>query len=95
MADIEKNTADVAEKAVKSEKKADKPAKAKKAPLGKRISAWFRAFKAEFKKIVWVSPKNVLINTIIVLVVVIVVAAVIALLDLAFSNAIRGLGDLI
>ena len=91
MADIEKKTSDAVEK------KADKPQKVKKdkKPLGSRISAWFRGFKAEFKKIVWVTPKNVAINTAIVLVVVVVVAAVIALLDIVFSGAINGLGMMI
>ena len=85
------------EKVEKTENKADKPQKVKKdkKPLGSRISAWFRAFKAEFKKIVWVSPKNVAINTAVVLVVVVVVAAVIGVLDYVFSQSIIGLGTLI
>ena len=89
MADIEKKTSEVAEK------KAAKPQKAKKdkKPLGSRIAAWFRGFKAEFKKIVWVTPKNTAINTGIVLIVVIVVAAVIGALDLLFSGSILGLKE--
>ena len=91
MADIEKKTSEAAEK------KADKPQKVKKdkKPLGSRISSWFRGFKAEFKKIVWVTPKNVAINTAIVLVVVVAVAAVIGVLDYVFSQSIIGLGTLI
>ena len=90
MADIENKVSESVDK------KADKPQKAKKdkKPLRSRIAAWFRGFKAEFKKIVWVSPKNVAINTVIVLVVVLVVAAVIGVLDFAFSNAISGLKTL-
>lgn len=93
MADIEKKT-DTAEKPAK---KAEKPAKAKsdKPSLGSRISAWFRAFKAEFKKIVWVTPKNVAINSGIVLVVVLVVGAVLFGLDTLFSGAFIGLSRLI
>ena len=93
MADIEKKAAET----VESAKKADKPAKAKKdkPSLGSRIAAWFRGFKAEFKKIVWVTPKNVAINTAIVLVVVLVVGAVLFGLDTLFSGAIIGLSRLV
>jgi preprotein translocase SecE subunit len=92
MADIENKAADV--------EKANKPDKATKAKkdkpsLGSRIAAWFRGFKAEFKKIVWVSPKNVAINTGIVLVVVVIVGAVLFGLDSLFSGAIIGLSRLV
>ena len=91
MADIEKKKSDAVEP------KTDKPQKVKKdkKPLGSRIAAWFRGFRAEFKKIVWVSPKNVVTNTAIVLVVVIAVAAVIGVLDYVFSQSILGLDSLI
>lgn len=94
MADIEKNTPDTDAKA---EKKAEKNVKEKKdkPSLGSRISAWFRAFRAEFRKIVWVTPRNVAINTAIVLVVVVIVAAVIGLLDYVFSTSIVGLSRLV
>ena len=100
MADIEK-TADAVEKsekaAEKAQKKSDKPAKAKKdkPSLGSRIASWFRGFKAEFKKIVWVAPKTVAINTGIVLVVVLIVGAVLFGLDTLFTGAIVGLSRLV
>ena len=91
MADTEKTAVEV------TDKKAKKAAKAKKdkPSLGSRIASWFRGFKAEFKKIVWVTPKSVAINTVIVLVVVVIVAAIIAVLDYLFSGAIVGLDRLI
>ena len=87
MADIEKKQDEKVEK--KSRAKKDKPS------LGSRIASWFRGFKAEFKKIVWVAPKTVVINTGIVLVVVLIVGAVLFGLDTLFSGAIVGLSRLI
>ena len=46
MAEQEKNTP--------AEKKAEKPAKAKKPSLFARIGKWFRELKGECKKIIWV-----------------------------------------
>lgn len=94
MADIEKKAAETTEKVDKAAKKAVK-AKSDKPSLGSRIAGWFRGFKAEFKKIVWVTPKNVAINTVIVLVVVLVVGAVLFGLDTLFSGAIIGLSRLV
>ena len=91
MADTEKTTSEVAEKKAKKEVKAKKD----KPSLGSRIASWFRGFKAEFKKIVWVTPKNVAINSAIVLVVVLVVGAVLFGLDTLFSGAFIGLSRLI
>ena len=87
MADIEKKQDEKVEKTSKAKK--DKPS------LGSRIASWFRGFKAEFKKIVWVTPKSVVVNTGIVLVVVLVVGAVLFGLDTLFSGAIVGLSRLI
>ena len=97
MADIENKAAEAAEKTEKVDKAAKKAAKAKsdKPSLGSRIAAWFRGFKAEFKKIVWVTPKNVAINSAIVLVVVLIVGAVLFGLDTLFSGAIIGLSRLV
>lgn len=97
MSDIEKNTPDTDAKDVKVEKKSEKNVKEKKdkPSLGSRISSWFRAFRAEFRKIVWVTPRNVAVNTAIVLVVVVAVAAVIGLLDYVFSTSIVGLSRLV
>jgi len=88
MADIEKNTAEAVEaKADKGDKKPEKKAKSDKAPLGQRMKSWFKGFKAEWKKIVWVAPKQVLKNTCVVLVCVAVVAIILAVLDYVFSTA--------
>jgi len=94
MADIEKTAAEKTEKVDKAAKKAAK-AKSDKPSLGSRIATWFRGFKAEFKKIVWVTPKNVAINSAIVLVVVLIVGAVLFGLDTLFSGAIIGLSRLV
>ena len=95
MADTEKKT-EVAEA------KADKPAKAdksvpakKKDSFGKRTAKFFREYKSELKKIVWLSPKTTLQYTGIVLGVMVVVSAFIGLLDLAFSNLLMWIGGLV
>lgn len=102
MADIEKNVRTEegtdakelpkkksADKADKKAKKSDKPA------LRTRMGAWFKAFKSELGKIVWTSPRAVLMNTAMVLVTVAIVAAVIGLLDYVFSTTIVGLSRII
>lgn len=80
-----------------TEKKAEKPAKAKKdkPSLFSRIAAWFRSVKAEMKKIVWTSPKAVRSNSIMVFVVVLISAAAVGLVDAVFSKFIFILGILI
>lgn len=109
MSDIEKKVAEeetseaAAVETKADEKKADvkktddkvKAKKKDKPSLFSRIVAWLKAFKAEFKKIVWTSPRTVLINSIVVIVCVAVVAAVIGLLDYVFSTSIVGLSRLI
>lgn len=106
MADIEKKAAEAVDaKAAKLEKKAAakaeaakkaaEKAKADKPSLGSRIKNWFKGFKAEWGKIVWVTPSACLKNTLVVLVVVAVVAAILAILDYVFSTSIVGLGRLL
>ena len=106
MADIEKKAAEAVDaEAAKAEKKAAakaevakkaaEKAKADKPSLGSRIKTWFKGFKAEWKKIVWVTPEACLKNTVVVLVVVAVVAAVLALLDYVFSTSIVGLSRIL
>ena len=46
------------EKNVPAEKKAEKPAKAKKPSIFARIGKWFRELKGECKKIVWRNPPS-------------------------------------
>ena len=88
MADIEKN--------VRTEEGTDAKELPKNKPaLRTRMGAWFKAFKSEFGKIVWTSPRAVLMNTAMVLVTVAIVAAVIGLLDYVFSTTIVGLSRII
>lgn len=90
------DTAATAKKA--DAKKADAKVKTKKKDkpsLFSRIKAWFKAFKAEFKKIVWTAPRTVLKNSIVVIICVAIVAAVIGVLDYVFSTSIVGLSRLI
>ena len=75
--------------------KQPKPAKKDKKPLGERIGHFFRSYKSEIKKIVWCPWKQVRKNSLVVLAVVVAFAAVICALDLAFSEVLRTLADLI
>ncbi len=90
MAEIEKNEAKVQE--AKAEKK---PAKKDKPSFGARIGKFFREYKAEMKKVTWPSKEDTLKNTVVVAVTVIIVGAVIGVLDVAFSEGLRALGNLI
>ncbi len=54
---------------------------------GRRISKWFREMKAELKKVVWPTKKQVLQNTLVVLAAVLVVGVFIWIFD-AVSNLI-------
>ena len=46
---------------------------------------FFKDFKAELKKVIWPTPKQVVNNTIAVVVIVIITAAIVFVLDLAFE----------
>ena len=76
-----------------NEKKTEtqKAPKETKPSVWSRIGKWFKSLKSEFKKISWASWKSVRSNSIIVIVCVIIFSAVLAILDLGFSEAIRGL----
>ena len=54
---------------------------------GKRISKWFREMRAELKKVVWPTKKQVLQNTVDVLISVLVIGVFIWIFD-AISNLI-------
>ena len=54
-----------------------------------RFSKWFREMRAELKKVVWPTKKQVVNNTLIVLAVVLVAAVVICGLDVLFSFVIK------
>lgn len=89
--DLENETASApAEKAKKSDKKADK-----KPSVFSRIAGWFRSCKAEMKKIVWAAPNAVLRNSVMVIITIVVVALALMLLDFVFSQGIIGLNKII
>ena len=54
---------------------------------GKRISKWFREMRAELKKVVWPTKKQVLQKTVVVLISVLVIGVFIWIFD-AISNLI-------
>lgn len=60
-----------------------------------KLKLWWKSYKSELKKIVWMPWSQVRKNTIVVIVVVVALAAVIGLLDIAFSKGIIALGKLI
>ena len=76
-------------------KKTDKPAPKKQKPgFFARIGKWFRDLRAEAKKVIWPTRKQVVNNTIVVIVMVIVVAAFVALLDVSFQQVRNFLAQL-
>ncbi|MBE6718151.1 MAG: preprotein translocase subunit SecE [Ruminococcaceae bacterium] len=109
MADLENKETEVAEaaeeKKVKTEKAVDKKAKNEKskkaAPkknkvgFGARIKKFFKDYKSELKKIVWLSPKTTVQYTGMVLGMMIVVSVFIGLLDLGFSALLSLLAGLV
>lgn len=59
---------------------------ANKEKEGKEKRRFFKNFKAELKKVIWPTPKQVVNNTIAVIVVVLITAAIVFVLDLAFEG---------
>lgn len=76
-----KNNKKVVKKVNKSETKKD----AKK-EVNKNRKSWFKDFKAELKKVIWPSGKELANNTIVVLSMVIIVAVIIFVLDITFES---------
>ena len=109
MADLEKNEAEAVEevaeevketaKSVDSKKKDEKSKKAapkkNKISLGQKIKKFFKDYKSELKKIVWLSPKTTAQYTGLVLVVMVIVSAFIGVLDFVFSKLLFFIGGLI
>ena len=102
MAELEKKeteaveTAEEKKETVKADKKAKKAApKKNKIGLGQRIKKFFKDYKSEIKKIVWLSPKMTFQYTAMVLVVMVIVSAFIGVLDLAFSKLLLFIGGLV
>ena len=108
MADLEKKETEAVEaaeevketaKTVDAKDKKDKSKKAapkkNKIGLGQRIKKFFKDYKSELKKIVWLSPKTTFQYTAMVLVVMVIVSAFIGVLDLAFSKLLLFVGGLV
>lgn len=68
----------MAKKEVKTNKDNKKESKNKK--------SFFKGFKAELKKVIWPSPKQLVNNTIAVIVIVLITAAIVFVLDLTFET---------
>ena len=64
---------------------AKKEAKSKK-ENNKNKKSFFKDFKAELKKVIWPTPKQLINNTVAVVTVVLVTAAIVFVLDLAFET---------
>ena len=69
---------------VKAEKKNDK--KKFKAPKAGNGKHWFKDFRAELKKVIWPTKRQLAENTTVVISMVVIVAVIIFLLDLAFKS---------
>ena len=97
MADLEKKEAEATEVAEKAKKEKSKKAapKKNKVGLGQRIKKFFKDYKSELKKIVWLSPKMTAQYTGMVLVMMVVVSAFIGVLDLVFSKILLFLAGLV
>lgn len=102
MADLEKKeteAVEVAESKSTAKAKKEKPKKStpkkKKIGFGQRIKKFFKDYKSELKKIVWLSPKMTAQYTGMVLVMMVVVSAFIGVLDLVFSRLLLFLGGLV
>lgn len=61
----------------------DKEAKNKKETKNKK--SFFKDFKAELKKVIWPTPKQLVNSTIAVVVIVVITAAIVFVLDVAFD----------
>ncbi|MBQ7968898.1 MAG: preprotein translocase subunit SecE [Clostridia bacterium] len=97
MADLEKKEVEATEVAENTKKEKSKKAapKKNKVSLGKRISKFFKDYKSELKKVVWLSPKTTAQYTGMILVVMVVVSAFIGVLDLAFHSLLMWLSGLV
>ncbi len=85
--EVNKEIQDNAEVSKKEDKKVKetKTAKVDK-KQNKNKRHWFKDFKAELKKVIWPSRKELFSNTVVVLVVVIIVSVLVFILDLIFEG---------
>lgn len=60
-------------------------AKKEKANM-KNKRSFFKDFKAELKKVIWLTPKQLINNTVAVIVIVLITAAIVFVLDIAFET---------
>ncbi|MBR5322305.1 MAG: preprotein translocase subunit SecE [Clostridia bacterium] len=106
MAELEKNKSEaaveVATEVKETEKSVGKKEKSKKATpkknkigLGQRISKFFKDYKSELKKIVWLSPKTTAQYTGVVLIMMVVVSAFIFALDTVFGQLLLLISKLV
>lgn len=64
---------------------AKKEAKASKKENSKNKKSFWKDFKAELKKVVWPTPKQLVNNTVAVVTIVLITAAIVFILDLTFE----------
>ena len=65
---------------------AKKEAKASKKENSKNKKSFWKDFKAELKKVVWPTPKQLVNNTVAVVTIVLITAAIVFVLDLTFET---------
>ncbi len=65
---------------------AKKEAKTNKKENNKNKRSFMKDFKAELKKVIWPTPKQLLNNTVAVLTIVLITALIVFVLDLAFEG---------
>ena len=63
-----------------------KKVKNKKKENSKNKKSFFKDFKAELKKVVWPTPKQLVNNTVAVITIVLITAAIVFVLDLTFET---------
>ena len=65
---------------------AKKEAKVNNKENNKNKKSFFKSFKAELKKVIWPTPKQLVNNTVAVITIVLITAAIVFVLDLAFES---------
>ena len=66
---------------------AKKDNKTKKQEISKNKKSFFKDFKAELKKVVWPTPKQLVNNTVAVITIVLITAVIVFVLDVIFEAA--------
>ena len=70
----------------KKDVKANKNVKENKNENSKNKKSFFKGFKAELKKVIWPTPKQLVNNTVAVITIVLIVALIVFVLDLTFES---------